>query len=48
LTLAFGFFAIASAQCGLPCPHDLACTTLTCVGVGCVAIGPLVAFAARD
>ena len=46
LTLAFGFFAIGYAQCGaLPCLDDAAVTTLTCIGAGCISIGPLAAFA---
>jgi hypothetical protein len=45
LVLALGFFGIAVAQCGLPCPDDMAMTTLTCVGTGWLTIGPLVAFA---
>jgi hypothetical protein len=47
LTLAAGFFVVNAAQCGLPCPDDIAVTTAVCVGTGILTIGPLAAFAAR-
>lgn len=47
LALSAGFVGIALAQCGLPCPDDVAVTTLTSVATGLVTIGPLAAFAKR-
>jgi hypothetical protein len=44
LTLAAGFFALNASQCGLPCPADLAVTTIICIATGIVTIGPLAAF----
>jgi hypothetical protein len=35
----------SDGQRGLPCPDGIAVTTLTCVGAGCITIGPLAAFA---
>ena len=46
LTLAAGFVAMALWQCGLPCPDDIAVTTMSCVGTGILTIGPLAAFVA--
>jgi len=45
LALSAGFVGIALTQCGLPCPDDIAFTTLVSVATGIVAIGPLAAFA---
>jgi hypothetical protein len=45
LTLAAGFFPMTLWQCGLPCPDDIAVTTMTCVGTGILTIGPLAAIA---
>lgn len=45
LMLAAGFVAMAVWQCGLPCPDEVAFTTMTCVGTGILTIGPLAAFA---
>jgi hypothetical protein len=47
VAMAAAFFGIAVWQCGLPCPDDVAFTTLTCVATGLVTIGPLAAFARR-
>lgn len=47
LALSAGFFGIALWQCGLPCPDDVAFTTLVSVATGLVTIGPLAAFAKR-
>ncbi|AXK80208.1 hypothetical protein DW352_06555 [Pseudolabrys taiwanensis] len=47
LALSAGFVGIALTQCGLPCPDDIAFTTLVSVATGIVAIGPLAAFAKR-
>jgi hypothetical protein len=44
LALAAGFYGIALWQCGIPCPDDVALTTLTCVGAGLLTLGPLAAF----
>jgi hypothetical protein len=35
----------SDGQCGVPCPDDIAVTTLTRVGAGCITIGPFAAFA---
>ena len=48
LAMTIGFTAIALAQCGLPCPDDLAFTTIVSVATGLVTIGPLAAFAKRS
>jgi len=45
LALSAGFFTIALAQCGLPCPDDVVVSTAACVGTGILTIGPLTAFA---
>jgi hypothetical protein len=47
LTLTVGFIALNAAQCGLPCPIDVAVTTAICVGTGLLTIGPFAAFAVR-
>jgi len=47
LALSAGFFGIALWQCGLPCPDDIAFTTLVSVATGLVTIGPLAIFAKR-
>jgi hypothetical protein len=47
LALSAGLFGIAIWQCGLPCPDDVAFTTLVSVATGIVAIGPLTFFAKR-
>lgn len=47
LILSAGLFGVASWQCGLPCPDDVAFTTLVSVATGIVTIGPLAAFAKR-
>ncbi len=47
LALSAGFFGIALWQCGLPCPDDVAITTLISVATGLLTIGPLAAFAKR-
>jgi hypothetical protein len=47
LALSAGLFGIASWQCGLPCPDNVAFTTLVSIVTGIVAIGPLAAFAKR-
>ena len=47
LALSAGFVGIALTQCGLPCPDDVAFTTLVSVATGIVTIGPLAAFAKR-
>jgi len=47
LVLSAGFVGIALAQCGLPCPDDVAFTTFVSVATGIVTIGPLAAFAKR-
>ena len=44
LTMSVGFFLIALAQCGAPCPDDVVAVTTTCVAAGIVTIGPLAAF----
>lgn len=46
LALAAGFVGMAAWQCGVPCPEDVAFTTLACVGTGLLTIGPFAAFAA--
>lgn len=48
LALSAGFVGIALTQCGLPCPDDVAFTTLVSVATGIVTIGPLAAFAKRS
>ena len=48
LTMSVGFFSIALAQCGLPCPDDVVAVTATCIAVGIVTIGPLAAFYPRS
>jgi len=47
LVLSAGFVGIALTQCGLPCPDDVAFTTIMSVATGIVTIGPLAAFAKR-
>jgi hypothetical protein len=47
LALSAGFFAIAVAQCGLPCPDDIAVTTAVCIGTGILTVGPVAAFGSR-
>jgi len=45
--VAAGFLALGAAQCGLPCPDDVAVTTAVCVATGIGTIGPLAAFTPR-
>lgn len=45
IVMSAGFFGLALVQCGVPCPDDVAITTLICVATGIVALGPLAAFA---
>jgi hypothetical protein len=47
LTLAAGFFALNAPHCAVPCPNDVAVTTVVCVATGLVTIGPLAALAGR-
>lgn len=47
LTVAAGLCALNTLQCGLPCPADIAFTTILSVAVGMVTIGPVVAFHSR-
>jgi len=48
LTMSVGFFSIALAQCGLPCPDDVVVVTATCIAAGIMTIGPIAAFYPRS
>ena len=47
LTMSVGFFLIALARCGVPCPDDIVAVTTICIVAGIVTIGPLAAFYPR-